>query len=432
MPKVIKPLGEMDLRRIQEGSGKPLRDTPGLHMVGGAGAQGLGLQVRAAQVDGGHVSRSWVLRFMLDGTRRDMGLGSFPQVSLAQARERAREARALMAKGIDPVRERQRQRSLALAEQAGSMTFRAAAGELIKTKEAGWTNPKHAAQWRTTLEQYAYPVLGSLQVEDIRLAHVAKVLNPLWHAKTETAQRLRGRIEAVLDWAGAHGYRSGENPARWRGNLDKVLAAPRKVAPTKHYAAVPLSDAAQVMAAIRYKAGTGARALEFLVLTAARSGEVRGAQWGEIDLDAGLWVVPKERMKAGREHRVPLSCAAVELLKELRRDEGQGLVFPSFKGGPISDMTLTKAMRDIGRAETVHGWRSTFRDWAAELTNYPGDMAEMALAHTVGDKVEAAYRRLDMVEKRRRMMEDWAAYLLASRAASGSVVPLRERRKAST
>ncbi|MDP3165239.1 MAG: integrase arm-type DNA-binding domain-containing protein [Hydrogenophaga sp.] len=418
MPKIARVLKDLEVRNLS---------APGLHPVGGIGAQGLALQIAVSRANPEQLTRAWVLRVMVGGKRRDIGLGGFPEVALASAREKARVAREQIKQGIDPVRERQRQRSDAKAAKGRALTFKTAATLFMDEKSAGWRNAKHVAQWRTTLSEYAYPVLAGIQVEDIQLAHVTQVLRPIWITKTETAQRLRGRIEAVLSWATVHGHRTGENPAKWRGKLDQVFPAPRKVAKTKHYAAVPLDAAAGFLSALRSKGGTGARALEFLMLTAGRSGEVRGATWSEIDLNACVWTVAAERMKAGREHRVPLSAPALALLKGLSQDEGQSLVFPSYTGLQMSDVTLTKVMRDLGYTETVHGWRSTFRDWAAERTNYPSDMAEMALAHTLSNKVEAAYRRGDMLEKRRAMMDEWAKFLTVQGTASARVVPLRRK-----
>ena len=296
------------------------------------------------------------------------------------------------------------------ASRAKDLTFKQAAVAYIAAHEAGWRNAKHAAQWKSTLETYAYPVVGSLLVRDIDLTHVLAILEPLWKTKTETATRLRGRIEQVLDWATARGHRDGLNSARWRGHLDKMLARPSKVARVVHRAALPVAEVGSFMAALREADGVGARALEFAILTAARSGEVRGASWSEIDLDTATWTIPGERMKMGREHRVPLSGPAVKLLRALTRVAGSDLVFPAPRGGQLSDMTLTAVLRRMKIPAVPHGFRSTFRDWASERTNYPRDAAEMALAHAIGDKVEAAYRRGDLFDKRRRMMADWATF----------------------
>ena len=339
-----------------------------------------------------------------------MGLGGFPDVTLAKAREAAREARELIRKGIDPIEASRAARSSLKASTAKVMTFRAAADGYMAAHETSWKNPKHRAQWAATLEKYAHPVVGDLAVQDIELPHVLKILEPIWTTKTETAKRLRGRLEMVLDWATARDYRTGLNPARWRGHLDKLLAKPSKVARVVHHKALAIDDMPAFMARLRAADGVGARALEFAILTAARPGEVRGAAWGEIDLEGRLWTVGPERMKAGREHRVPLSKAAMALLKRPKRAADTDFVFPAAQGGRLSDMTLSAVLRRMKVAAVPHGFRSTFRDWAAERTAYSGEAAEMALAHTVGNKVETAYRRGDMFARRRQMMEDWARF----------------------
>lgn len=396
--------------------------TPGMHFVGGVA--GLALQVLPS---GG---RTWVLRMMIGKKRRDMGLGGFPDVPLSQARERAREAREKVRKGIDPIEEAKSARQALKAQQAAAMTFRQAAAAYIYAHRAGWRNAKHAQQFSNTLKQHAYPVMGDLDVAAVDLPHVLKVLEPIWTTKTETASRLRGRIEQVLDWATARKYRAGENPARWRGHLDMLLPRPTKVAKVKHHPAIALQDAHAFTVALRAMTGIAPRALEFALLTAARSGEVRGATWAEIDVDAGLWVVPAHRTKADREHRVPLQAAALNLLADLPRIKNtQDLVFPGVRGGPLSDMSLTAVMRRMGLEAVPHGLRSTFRDWAAERTTYPRDLAEMALAHAIASDVEAAYRRGDMLDRRREMMERWAAFLDTPPSAA-HVLPLDRSRAA--
>lgn len=378
----------------------------GLHFVGGVA--GLALQVLPS---GG---RSWVLRVMIGSKRRDMGLGGYPDVTLAGAREAARAARDKVRQGIDPIEEARAARSIFKAAQAAALTFEQCATKYILAHETGWKNAKHAQQWRNTLAQHAYPVMGSLLVRDVLLSHVLAVLEPIWLTTTETASRLRGRIELVLDWATARNYREGPNPARWRGHLDKLLPAPGKVAKAEHHAAMPIDEIGAFMQQLRLADGMGARALEFVILTAARSGEVRGATWAEIDRDASVWTVPATRMKAGKDHRVPLSDAALALLDTVAampRLADNDYLFQAPRGGMLSDMTLTAVLRRMGLTAVPHGFRSTFRDWAAERTNYPREVAEMALAHAIGDKVEAAYRRGDLFEKRRQMMADWAAFL---------------------
>lgn len=370
------------------------------------GVDGLALQVT------GPDARSWLLRVTAAGKQRELGLGSFPSVTLTEARERARSLRAQLSSGEDPVAERQASRSAAAAERAAQQTFETLAGQYIAQHASGWKNAKHTAQWTATLKTYVEPVIGKLLVRDITTAHVIKILDPIWLTKTETATRVRSRLELVLDFAAARGLREGPNPARWRGNLDAALPKPAKVAKVQHHPAVPVADVAAVMARRRQQQGMGARALEFAVLTAARSGEVRGATWAELDLEKALWVVPAERMKAGREHRVPLTAPALALLAALPKGKADDPVFAAPRGGMLSDMTLSAVMRRMALDAVPHGFRSTFRDWASEHTDYPAEVAEMALAHAVGDKVEAAYRRGDLFEKRQQMMGDWAAFLV--------------------
>ena len=376
-------------------------------------------------------SRAWVFRFVApDGKRRNMGLGSHYSVTLAEARKQAtllREQVKHPTAPNDPLAARQESRLALKLAKRKHMTFKACAEAYIEAHRAEWKSPKHAQQWSNTLATYAYPVFGDLPVAAVDDALVLKVLMPIWEAKTETATRLRGRIESVLDWATFSKFRQGENPARWKGHLDNSLAKPNKVAKVKHHAALPYPEIGSFMADLRQRVGLGAKALEFAILTAARSGEVRGATWVEIDLANRLWTIPADRMKMEREHRVPLSEAALTLLQALSRIDDGVLVFPSSKPGtPMSDMTLTAVLRRMERGDlTAHGFRSTFRDWAAEATNYPSDMAEMALAHSIGDKVEAAYRRGDMLQKRFRMMNDWATYCGTILPKSAVVVPMR-------
>lgn len=394
MSRKAAELGALAVSRLRE---------RGLHAVGGV--SGLYLQVTPSG------ARTWILRATMGGKRRDMGLGGFPDVTLADAREKAREARAKINQGIDPILERERALNMLRAEQAKSLTFEAACRALIDAKSDEWRNAKHRTQWSSSLETYAYPVLGKLQISDVGQAHVLSVLQPIWKEKTETANRLRGRIEQVLDWAKVRGFREGENPARWRGHLDKLLPAPAKITRVVHHKALPLDAMPDFMAALRQRKGITPRALEFLVLTAARSGEVRGATWPEIDMDGAVWTVPADRMKAGKEHRVPLSSQALALLAGLPRLEDNELVFPAPRGGVLSDMALTALMRRMVVDAVPHGMRSTFRDWAAERTNYPREVAEMALAHTISNAVEAAYRRGNLLNKRAEMMADWANFI---------------------
>ena len=393
MPKLARELQALTVSRLT---------APGLHFVGGV--QGL-----AQQVMGG--SRAWLLRATIAGKRRDMGLGAYPEVTLAQARDKAREARELIRQGVDPIQRQQAAQSAMRAAVAEALTFKDCAEKYIKAHQAGWKNAKHAQQWQNTLSQHAYPVLGDVLIRDVKLPHVLAVLEPIWTTTNETAVRLRGRIELVLDWASARGLRDGANPARWRGHLDKLLVKPSKVNNREHHAALPVGDVGAFMVKLRAADGMGARALEFAIVTAARSGEVRGATWGEFDLAAAVWTVPASRMKAGKEHRVPLSAAAMALLATLPQGGPGDIVFKAQRGGMLSDMTLSAVLRRMGELAVPHGFRSTFRDWAAERTNYPRDVAEMALAHAIGDKVEAAYRRGDLFEKRKLMMADWSTFL---------------------
>jgi integrase len=329
---------------------------------------------------------------------------------LANAREAARVARAKVKEGIDPIANARAARSALKAEQAAAQTFKTCALAYIEAHEAGWRNAKHAQQWRNTLDTYAYPVIGNLLVRDVGLPQVLSVLEPIWKKKTETASRLRGRLEAILDWATTRGYRTGLNPARWKGHLDTLLPAARTVAQAGHHSALPVHQMSTLMKALRQQPGMGAKALEFTILTAARSGETRGACWSEINLDTATWAIPADRMKAGKEHRVPLPKAALNILSALPRTENETLVFASPRGGMLSDMSLTAVLRRMNINAVPHGFRSTFRDWCAEHTNYPREVAEMALAHAIGDKVEAAYRRGDLFEKRRQLMREWAEF----------------------
>lgn len=391
MPKLVKEMQAIEVSRLR---------VNGLYMVGGV--QGLGLQVKES-------SRAWILRVMIGGKRRDMGLGAYPDVTLALAREKARDARELIRQGVDPIERQQGVQSAMRAAVAEALIFETCAGKYIAVHRAGWKNAKHAQQWKNTLEQHAYPVLGAVLVRDVKLPQVLAVLEPIWTTTNETAVRLRGRIESVLDWATARGLRDGPNPARWRGHLDKLLAKPSKN--REHHAALAVRDMGAFMVRLRAAEGMGARALEFAILCAARSGEVRGATWAEFDLAEKVWTVPATRMKAGKEHRVPLSEPAMALLAALPQGKPDAVVFKAPRGGMLSDMTLAAVLRRMEVPAVPHGFRSTFRDWASERTAYPRDAAEMALAHAIGDKVEAAYRRGDLFEKRRLMMADWAQFL---------------------
>jgi integrase len=429
MPRVAKELSPLEVKRLHH----PGKGGNATFAVGGV--SGLLLQITP---NGG---RTWLLRVKVGERRREIGLGGFPDVTLAMARERARDARDKVRNGIDPVEQRKAIRAALVSAQRRGLTFEAAVDRYLAAKLDAFKNPKHRQQWRNTLESYALPDLGAMLVQDITVQDVLRVLQPHWQLRTETASRLRGRIEAVLSWATVAGHRTGDNPARWAGNLKELLPAANKVAKESNQPALQLDDAASWLADLRRREGIPARALEFLALTAARSGEVRGARWDELDLVNALWVVPPHRMKMQREHRVPLAAGALALLWSLPRQEGNSLVFPSTRGGQLSDMALSMLMRRQHAAAVAaggqgfidrvskrpavpHGLRSTFRDWVAERTTFPGDMAEVALAHKVGNAVEASYRRGDMVEKRRDMMAAWADFLTGKRQNAAKVVRL--------
>ena len=381
-------------------------------------------------------TKSWLLRFRLDGKDDSMGLGPLNTTSLAKARERAQKARDLLAEGINPREARDAVRRQKKVEAAKAMTFKVCADAYVAANRGGWKNDKHAAQWAATFNETkrgkrvfpaATAVINDLPVSAIDTGLVRKVLEPIWYETPETASRVRGRIERVLAWATVAEYRTGDNPARWTGHLKELLPPKTKLAAVVHHDAVPYRDMSAFMATLRAKKGASARALEFAILTAARTGEAIGAKWAEIDLDAKLWTIPAGRMKAAREHRVPLSDRVLAILETLP-GEGEYVFAGARESKPLSNMALLELMRGMrGKGATVHGFRSTFRDWAAEQTSYPHEMCEIALAHAVGNKVEAAYRRGDMMEKRRRLMADWAAHCEKQPATKGeNIVSIRE------
>jgi integrase len=386
-------------------------------------ADGGGLYLQVSKFD----TRSWVFRFTQNKRSREMGLGPLHTVSLAEAREEALRCRRLLREGIDPIEQRKALRGQVLAEAVKIMTFKACAEKYISTHSAGWKNVKHASQWTNTLTTYAYPVFGDLPVQSVDIGLVMKVLEPIWTTKTETAGRVRGRIEAILDWAKARKYREGENPARWKGHLDTLLPARSKVQKVKHHAALPYDDIGPFMDKLRQQNGISARGLEFAILTAARTGEVIKATWDEINFDKAIWVIPAERMKGDKEHRVPLSSAALNILAGLKETALNNFVLPGMRRNTsLSNMAFLQLLKRMDRHDlTAHGFRSTFRDWAAECTAHPHEVAEMALAHTVGNKVEAAYRRGDLFNKRVRIMDDWADFCMTVQDSSGKVIPIR-------
>ena len=354
-------------------------------------------------------SRSWVYRFTLNGRRREMGLGPVDVVTLAEARLKLLECRKMHLEGMDPIEVRKAKREKAKLERKGGITFRACAERYITSHKASWKNAKHAAQWPFSLNNYVYPIIGILPVYSVETAQVMKVLEPIWSTKSETASRVRGRMETILDWAKVHGYRTGDNPARWHGHLDKLLPSRSRVRRVRHHPALPYSELPAFMAKLRKQEGTAARALEFLILTAARTGEVIGVTPSEIR--DGVWTVPAERMKVGQEHRVPLSRPALALIGTAQVF-GSAYLFASRKlDTPLSNMAMLQLLARMGRSDlTAHGFRSTFRDWASETTAHDNNAVEMALAHMIENKVEAAYRRGDLFQKRVTLMEDWASF----------------------
>ncbi|MBP6816826.1 MAG: integrase arm-type DNA-binding domain-containing protein [Burkholderiaceae bacterium] len=401
MPKIAKSLSPLEVRRLTK---------PGLHAVGEV--SGLCLQVKTTG------ARSWILRTVVGGRRCEIGLGGYPTTTISAARELAREHLLEIRRGADPVATRLQKRRRSV------WTFEKVAAAYIDGHRAEWKNAKHAAQWESTLSTYVYPVFGHKHVADVTKVDVLAVIEPIWLTKNETASRLRGRIETVLTFAMQREYRpEGVNPAALSG---LALARASKVAPVEHHAAIDIDGMYDFMQRLRKVEGMGARALQFVILTAARSGEVRGATWQEIDLDAALWTIPKERMKGGRAHRVPLSPEAVTLLKALPRFEGCELVFPGTKNQPLSDMTLTAVMRRMKVDAVPHGMRSAFRDWCGERTATPNEVAELCLAHAIGNETEAAYRRGDMLDRRREVMELWARFI-DTPPAKGNVVTLPAR-----
>jgi integrase len=379
--------------------------TPGLY------GDGKGLYLRV----GAGAARSWVYRFMISGKAREMGLGSLDDVGLADARERAREARQLRRQGVDPIEAARAKKAARQVEAATAMTFAQCAERYIQAHRDGWKNLKHAKQWQATLHAFVYPAIGMLPVAAVDVSLVTTVLEPIWTTKPQTASRVRGRIEAVLDWATARKYRQGDNPARWKGHLEFLLPKTARLARVEHHTALPYAEIGPFMCELRRQSSVGARALEFAILTASRTGEVLGARWDEIDLTEKTWTVPSARMKTGEQHRVPLVKRAIEILEEMLVICQGELVFPGAKAGrPLSHEAMLRALRAMKRDDlTAHGFRSTFRDWASERTNFPREVCEAALAHAVENRAEAAYRRGDLFAKRRQLMDAWARYSAA-------------------
>lgn len=381
------------------------------------------------------VTKSWVFRYRDRATHKkvhELGLGPFPDVSLDEARTRASELRRTLRGGNDPKAERDAKRAEKRAEAAKGMTFDEAAAACIADKRSGWKNAKHADQWTNTIATYVSPMIGSLPVSVIDLPLIRKVLDPIWTSKNETASRVRQRMETVLAWATVSGFRTGENPARWRGHLDQLLQKPSKVQKEEHHPALPYAEIGEFMTALHGQTGIAALALEFTILTAARTGEVIAARWDELDQKKLIWTVPAERMKAGKEHTIPLSARAAEIVKGLWKTREGEFVFPGGKAdAPLSNMAMSANLKRMNRTDvTVHGFRSTFRDWAGEQTNFPREIIEHALAHQLKDKAEAAYSRSTMPEKRRKLMEAWAKYCATKESgAAAKVRPLEPLKK---
>jgi integrase len=396
----MRPVGKISAISL-----KRLERTAGLHGDGG------GLYLASD----GKQQCSWVFRFMIDRRARTMGLGSYPAISLAKARELAGEARGLVAQHIDPLEQRNGQRAAARLERLRAITFDQARDGYLESHSAGWRSPKHRAQWKRSIEAYVSPIIGKLPVNAIDTPHVLKVLQPIWARIPVVASRVRARIESVLDWAKARGFRNGrENPARWRGHLDKLLPAKSKVHKVEHHPALPYAELPAFMAELRKQQGMSAMALQFTILTAVRSDEVLDATWPEIDLVAKVWTIPEDKMKKQRKHCVPLSAAAIAILENVRVPGSDGPVFVSWRknvGKRLSPNAMLRVLARMGRSDlTTHGFRSSFRDWAGDCTEFPREVAEAALSHAVGDATEQAYRRGDAFEKRRQLMDAWATY----------------------
>ena len=410
MPKKAKELSDAQIRRLAK--------APGFHAVGGVA--GLHLQVRPP-------AASWVFKKKVGNCRREFGLGGYPDTSLARAREKAREYADLITRGVDPLVEKTARKSALEAAQAKNRTFREVAVQFIAKKSKEYKTAIQTEKLTHRVETYAYPYIGHMIVGDIERTHVLRMLKPIWETKTETADRLRSNVERILDLAGAEGLRSGDNPARWKGNLELSLPRPGKVAQRQHFKALPLKEMRNFMALLREQDWMGARALHFAILTAARSGEIRAATWEEVDLEKRVWVVPAERMKGGRVHRVPLSVGAVQVLKSLPR--GSEYIFHNTKGTKLSDVSISKVPKRLGYDVTAHGFRATFRTWAQEHTSFAEEVCELALAHVNSDRTRAAYARSELLEKRRKLMMEWDRFC-NNGLPKGSVVQMSGRGRA--
>lgn len=434
MPKIAKELSALEVKRLSR---------PGWHAVGGVA--GLLLQVKYPAQTDGPISRSWILRLQVAGQRQPIGLGAYPLVSLAEAREQARKLTLEAKGGVNLLARKRAQRSALIAAASRNKTFRDCAEAYMEAHASDYTNDKHRKQWSSTLVSYAYPIIGRMLVADITMRHVLDVLlqvtthrngetGKLWYVKPETAKRLLDRIRSVVDFAIVNEYRSGLNPATWKGYLETQLPSPKRLKEAKHHPAVPYEQIGDFMIALRSKDGISARALEFAILTGMRSGSVRQADWSEIDLTKRLWIIPPEHFKTRQEFRVPLQAQAIKLLKSLPRLAGTDKIFPSPSGKALSDMALSQLMRGMReRGELLteavpHGFRSTLRDWSAEQTNYPDEIRKAATGHAVGDAVKEAYQRTDLLDKRRNLMNEWANFLdRPSTKKTAKVTPLRRK-----
>lgn len=405
----LDELSALDVKRLE---------VPGFYAVGGV----TGLYLKISK--GG--SRSWILRATVGSKRKDIGLGGYPDVTLAMARDKARQCRESIWAGGDPVAERKAAKRALKSEQAKHITFRQAALRCHAAKQTEFRNEKHRGEWISTLENHAFPTLGEMAVAEIEMPHVLQMLEKIWTTKTETATRIRQRTEAVLTWATVSGFRSGDNPARWAGNLKEVLPNPAKIAPVKHFRSLPWQQVGQFMTDLRERSGMAARALEFAILTASRSGEVRGMTWDEVDLDTGVWIVPENRIKAGKKHTVPLSPTAVAILKALPRFDGCPYVFASARGGMLSDATLLAVLKRMDVDAVPHGFRSTFKDWARSCSNFPDEVSELALAHVNSDATRAAYARDELLPKRTLLMREWEKFCNTI-METGAVSPIRSQ-----
>jgi len=427
MPIKTKELSATEVRRLSHSVSKTTgKEYNALHSVGGVA--GLLLQVTPTG------AKSWVYRIHITGKRRSIGLGGFPDVTLAQARDKARAMREKIAEGIDPVEERQAIRRERLAAQISTMTFADAMRDYIKMKSKEFKNPRQEQQWTNSLTSYALPHIGKVPVRDIELAQIKAVLDPIWEAKTETANRVRARMENILGWCAVHGYRSAENPAKWQGYLDEVYPSPEKIKKKSHHAALSVDALPAFMTDLEKRTGNAARAMEFLILTASRTNEVigdkrigkAGITWQEIDLRAKVWTIPADRMKSGKAHKVPLTDAAMSLINSMETGAPDALLFAGPKGDIPSNNFLSALLKRMDQPVTAHGFRSTFKDWARERTAYADEVSELALAHVNSDATRAAYARSELIDKRRQLMGDWQQYCYhgKSKDESGKVIAI--------